>query len=682
MVGADYDAKVVRYDYNPIVTGDGNGWTLGMPTRIKTQVDANTWSVATTRYDTQGRMIESRQPGGATDSSGAGTDAHSTRFDYYTADNNDTECQSAAWAGQVCKTGPVAVDTQLPATWNKKYDDAGQPTDVVETSGNTTRETVTDYDALERAQHVTKSITNGVNSDDNAALVADITYDAQGNPVQVSDGADTFTEGYDSWGRLTAYTDALGTHSTTAYNGAGRVATVNDSAGTYTYAYDAAGSLSSVDTGGAGTFNYSWTPDGHIGKITLPNGRVQDRSYDEIGTLTGLDYSEGGTAVIAFDTTIDVNGRTLSQDSTESHQDFSYDGLGRLTQVQDTRSSGCVTRAYGFDASSNRTSYVSYRPDPTNGACQSTTASTSWMSGYDAAGRPTGNGYSYDKLGRTDSIPARDTQAGWQAAADGVTGVSDVTATYHADDMVASLTQTLPDDTGALHTTTTGYGLDPAERVDTVSTATNGTETQRLRYRYSGEADSPAVVDTSTDGGASWISTRYIAVPGMGVAASVSGGTAELLLSDLHGDVVATCSNTPGTTLLDSYAESDEYGNPLDQTGADQRYSRLGTYQRSTDAPAGFTLMGARVYNASTGLFAQSDSVLNGNLTRYGYPETPSIRWTPRDKCGAGSGRVPGGSLVGSLVAFAGVLSSRSSSVEPLSTASLADSNTLPSICT
>jgi len=626
-VGADYDTKVVRYDYNPIVTTDGNGWTLGMPTQVKTRVDANTWSFATTRYDTAGRVIQARQPGGATDSSGAGTDAHSTTFEYYSADNSDADCKSAAWDGQLCKTGPAAQNDQVPTTYNKTYDDNGNPTDVMETSGNgtstTTRETVTSYDALGRQKTITKSINGGESTDDNTTIASNITYDAQGNPVTVDDGTSRVTTQYDTWGRATDYTDALGTHSATTYNGAGDIATFNDSAGTYTYSYDGNGNLSSVDTGGAGTYTYTWTHAGNIDTVTLPNGMVQDHTYDEIGTPIGLDYAQGSTDVLPFTAATDVNGRTLSQDSIESHQDFTYDGLGRLTQVQDTRSNGCTTRIYGFDASSNRASFASYGPDATTGGCQTTTADTTRATSYDSAGRPTTSGYTYDNLGRTRTTPAADTQAGQQAAAAGVTGVSAVTATYHIDDMVASLTQTLPDSTGALHTTTTSYGLDPSERINTITTTTDGVETQRERYRFAGESDSPAVIDTSTDGGATWKSTRYVTLPGLGAVATVSGGTAEMLLADPHGDVMATCSSSPGTNVLDSYSETDEYGNQIDTTPAADRYNWLGTYQRSTDAPEGFTLMGARVYNAQTGLFAQNDPVLNGNLTRYGYPEDP-----------------------------------------------------------
>lgn len=108
----DYDSVATKYGYEPIVTGDGNGWTLGIATTTSVQVDANTWSTHTTRFDTEGRTIESRQPGGASDTTSAGSDAHSTQTTYYTAATTGDCGGHPEWIGQVCKIGPAA---QLPS---------------------------------------------------------------------------------------------------------------------------------------------------------------------------------------------------------------------------------------------------------------------------------------------------------------------------------------------------------------------------------------------------------------------------------------------------------------------------------------------------------------------------------------------------------------------------------------
>jgi RHS repeat-associated protein len=102
------------------------------------------------------------------------------------------------------------------------------------------------------------------------------------------------------------------------------------------------------------------------------------------------------------------------------------------------------------------------------------------------------------------------------------------------------------------------------------------------------------------------------------MCASSSSGVTSLQVANLHGDLVATLDST-GIT---SYSETDEYGN-LPTQSTSPRYGWLGSHQRSTDAVGGITLMGARLYNAATGLFFSPDPVLGGNITSYTYPQDP-----------------------------------------------------------
>ncbi len=60
--GNTWDTKKVRYRYDPVTGGDASGWTLRVPTRTLTQ-DGNGWATTITRYDTAGRLVESRTPG-------------------------------------------------------------------------------------------------------------------------------------------------------------------------------------------------------------------------------------------------------------------------------------------------------------------------------------------------------------------------------------------------------------------------------------------------------------------------------------------------------------------------------------------------------------------------------------------------------------------------------------------
>ena len=48
----------------------------------------------------------------------------------------------------------------------------------------------------------------------------------------------------------------------------------------------------------------------------------------------------------------------------------------------------------------------------------------------------------------------------------------------------------------------------------------------------------------------------------------------------------------------------------------------LGTHERALTG-SGLMLMGARLYNPSTGLFSSTDPIYGGNVTTYGYPNDP-----------------------------------------------------------
>ena len=98
----------------------------------------------------------------------------------------------------------------------------------------------------------------------------------------------------------------------------------------------------------------------------------------------------------------------------------------------------------------------------------------------------------------------------------------------------------------------------------------------RLRYRYSDDSDSPTSVQSSIDGGDTWTSTRYVTLPDLGMVASVSGTDTVFQLANLHGDIVATQNQTPDVPIaIDTYTESDEYGNPIESAHS-SRYGWLG----------------------------------------------------------------------------------------------------------
>jgi RHS repeat-associated protein len=617
----ELDPVLTRNSYEPIVAGDGDGWGLGSPTSTKTQLDDGSWVTSINRLNTQGQVIETRQPGGTTDAAGAGNDAHATQFVYYTAGPNsiDTSCgNNKAWAGLQCRVGPAGQPTgaSMPTTYSVGFNTDLSPTRAEDRSSTTTRATVTTYDGGGRTTKTSISVTGGDASDPSAALVTDYTYDPNGQAKTQTMGAKTTSVAYDTWARPKTYTDATGLVSTTTYKADGQVATANDGLGIYAYTYDTAGMPTTVDVGlatGPDVFTYTYDAFGNPKTIGYPNGTTATRTFDEIGAPTGLTYTNGTTQLLAFTATVDVDGRTVANTSVASTQNYGYDTLGRLIKVQDTQGTGgCTTRKYGFSVSSERLSKDTYASDAA-GACQTTTPSTQWAGSYDSANRIRNTGYTYDNLGRTRTTPAADTAPGAQSV---------LTNTYYPNDMIASMAQTIDNGAGGTVAKTIDYALDPAGRIDLITAKTAGTETNRSQQRYSGPSDSPSSIRASTNGGASWTDTRYVAVPGIGMAMSITGSVATVQLANLHGDIVATQANTTGTTTIATYNETDEYGNTT--TGAPtSRYGYLGTHQRSTETLAGMSLMGARIYNPATAQFTSADPVLGGGATRYAYPTDP-----------------------------------------------------------
>ncbi|RCG25325.1 hypothetical protein DQ384_31110 [Sphaerisporangium album] len=275
-----------------------------------------------------------------------------------------------------------------------------------------------------------------------------------------------------------------------------------------------------------------------------------------------------------------------------SMQEYTYDAAGRLTKVADTWGTQCTTRMYGFDVDTNRTSLTAY-PADADGLCSTSTTPVSQTYGYDQADRITTSGYTYDAFGRTTQAPAAH-----------VSGSSNVTVGYFANDMVASLTQ------GGQSST---FSLDPAGRIRSMTT-TGGPRPGTVTNHYASGSDSPSWI---TEANGTW--TRNVTgLSGLG-AVRKSDGTTSLQLANLHGDVVATCDSGTGATGIQAYFEQTEYGSARPDTTNPTRYSWLGTAQRSFDTLAGFALMGVRLYNPITGRFLQVDPVIGGSANAYDY---------------------------------------------------------------
>ncbi|WP_162249853.1 MULTISPECIES: RHS repeat-associated core domain-containing protein [unclassified Nocardioides] len=632
-----FDASIVRHQYSPVVAGDGDGWTIGRPTREETQLEDGSWSTTVTRFDTEGREIERRQPGGHADAIGRGDDAQTTMTQYYTAGNPDSDCNTngqpskADWIGLICKQGPAGapMSPSMPSSAVTGYDVDLQATRTVESSGTTVRTSVNVFDDLGRETAQSSSVSGG----DTRSITR--TYDsATGAPSSQTDtsvnasGSESQTT--DSWGRERSYTDATGMTSRPTYTIDGELSTFDDGAGTYAYSYDEGSGanedhrrlVTTVDLGlssGPDTVTLKYNTLGAPSSVTYSNGMVASYTYDELGIAHNLKYANAsGDEVVGFGSDHLVDGRVSSNKSTGSSQHYTYDALGRLRSVQDQRPdasmvTACTTRMYGFNLAPGRTSFKTYGP-ASDKSCQTATPSMSKSNAYDAANRPINSGYSYDNLGRTLTTPAIDTTKTGGGAPAGP-----LESSYFANDMIKTLKQDVNDGSGVT-TKEAVYGLDASGRITNIINRSGGAETSRIVYRFSSDGDSPTSIRSSNDGGSGWATTRYLQIAGLGAIGStdIASGSSQFGISNLHGDIVAYSPNVSGAVTISSYQEADEFGN-----SASGRYSYLGTQQRAADGIGGTVLMGARLYNPASGNFLTPDPIPGGNATRYGYPSDP-----------------------------------------------------------
>lgn len=598
---AEQDSRTTKSAY--AIGTDTSGWTLGTP--LQTIVDPGASPhlnlTTTTLYDvTTGQMTERRLPANP-----AGSDAHATKFIAYTAGTNpaDNACGNRPeWATLPCKQLPAAQPgtpgiPNLPTSQVTKYNLYQQPEQSIDTNGTTNRTTTIAYNAAGR--QTSQDVESTIGTD-----IPPVTssYDtATGRPTTTSDGTRTLTRGYDTLGRLTSYTDGDGNTTQYTYDLLDRPSTINDGKATTTYTYDGGterrGLPTTITDSAVGSFTATYDRNGQLATQTYPGGLTATNTYDTAGQATDLAYTKGSGLWPHALAVYNIHGEKTHATSSLFTYDYSYDTAGRLTDSYERNIYGCRDRQYGFDADTNRTTL-------STGASQSQVVSdttcpppsgsyTTTTSSYDAADRITTSGYGYDAFGRTTTIPATDSPS-----------THTTTTSYYNNDLVNTLTAN-----GATLT----YNLDPGRRVRTwTSTADNQTHT----HHYTSDTDSPAWTTENT-AGTTW--TRYLPAFNGLAATQTNGGTINLQLIDLHGDIITTALPTDTTSTF-AGVTTNEYGQARTWAPATgSRYDHLGAHQRQRDTNSGIQLMGVRLYNPNTGRFLQTDPILGGSANNYEY---------------------------------------------------------------
>jgi RHS repeat-associated protein len=321
-------------------------------------------------------------------------------------------------------------------------------------------------------------------------------------------------------------------------------------------------------------------------------------TYDATGKPTSLEYKKTTHCAenctwFSDSVSASIHGQWLEQTSTLSHQAYTYDGAGRLTQVQNTPAGkGCTTRIYTYDEDTNRTDLTTREPGA-EGKCAGEGGSEEKHT-YDTADRLTDVGVSYNAFGDITTLPAAD--AGGKEASEGLT------SEYYVDNQLASQKQSEE---------TIGYNLDPAGR--TLETVATGKRAETTANHYAGPGDAPAW--TSNTSGET---TRDVpSITGTLTATQSNLEAPMLQLTNLHGDLVASAYLSETATSLASKIDTSEYGVPT--TSLPPKYSWLGSLEVPTELPSGVTDMGARSYVPELGRFLQPDPISGGSANAYSY---------------------------------------------------------------
>jgi RHS repeat-associated protein len=533
--------------------------------------------------------------------------AHDTLNVYYTAAANPLVASCGdhpEWAGLACQAQPlVQPETSglpdLPVNTISEYNMLDEPLTSVQTAGSSSRTSKTTYDEAGRVLTSETTATTGTALPKVSYKYEEHTGALIEQSTTVAGKTQALKSAFNTLGQLTSYTDAGENTTTYEYEKEkeARLKKINDGKNTQTLQYEeSTGAVkelfdSAISTG---AFVADYDVEGNMTSENYPNGMTAIYAYNPVGESTSVVYKKETHCTEKCEWYKDsivpsIHGQWMNQTSTFNQDIYTYDGIGRLTEVQDTPTGkGCTTHHYTYDEDTNRTSLTAYPPNAKN-ECSTESPSIENHT-YDEADRLTDTGASYEAFGNTTSLSAGDA------------GGSELTSTFYVDDQAASQKQAGE---------SISYDLDPEDRINEIISTGKivATETNH----YAGPGSMP-----SWTGELSGKWTENIGGIGGELVAVDHSGETILQLANLHGDIVATASlsetaSEPASTIK----EANEYGVPA--TEAPPKYSWLGAHEIPTTLPSGVTTMGARSYIPQLGRFLQKDPIPGGSANPYAY---------------------------------------------------------------
>jgi RHS repeat-associated protein len=447
--------------------------------------------------------------------------------------------------------------------------------------------------------------------------VSNVTYDADGQRLGMTDGTGTSSWGWDSLHRMVSYTNGNGAQVQWQYNLRNLTTTITYPGSlNVTRGYDNAGRWTSVQDWNTNSTTFGYDADSNLTTETFPaaSGVVDTFTFNAADQITAVTSKKGGiTTLLSATYTRDAANQLASDTSATSGQgSYKYTPLNQLCYAAASNTNGCSTPPSG-----------------------------SFAYQYDAADNVI-------QMGTTQQVFNTADELCWTAASTGPCSTPPSGATIFAYDTRGNRTSLTPS-AGQAQT----FSYDQANRLTqfSSSSATNyGYNADGLRMtKIAGGTTTQFVWDVA--GGLPVLlkdgSIDYVYGPSGLPAEQVSGGTTYYFSHDQIGStrLVTSSSGTSQATYT-----FDSYGNLVASTGTITNPFRFaGEYQ---DPESGLYYVRARYYAPGVAQFISRDAAVGLTREPYGYVADNPINATdPSGLCGP-----PCVALILVVLAVAGVV--------------------------
>lgn len=442
----------------------------------------NTAFQTTYAYDAVGNLLSKTTPGPQTTTYAYDKAGDPTSSTSPTGSTTTYQWDQSALTDTSTVGSSVATEVYDPSgdLLSKTGFNQQRTTDVYNADGNET--------ATTGPNNVTASFTydaegNVVQASDTAGNTISWDYNTLNDPVRTDNNGAVTLDSYDPAGNVLASTDPDGAVTTSTYNALGKVASVTGPSGTTSYTYDGSGDLlqltdpnhnvTNYTYDGAArqlsstvmgrTTSYGYDLAGNVDRITDPDGRVTSYTFNGENQPTQTVYSwSGHSTETVTDQYNSLGQRVKMVDPNGTVHNYSYDTAGNL--VSASSGSNVFTYNYGTPGQESET-----YPDGTQITYGLDDAHNIMNVQVGQSGQP--------QYGQASYIRNSNRQ---------VTGIADSNGVLESDQLNAqgnTVGQTLQNATGMIATDTFTYDAagNRSGQVDTV-----GSTTTTSTYGYDG----------------------------------------------------------------------------------------------------------------------------------------------------------------------------------------------------